>query len=75
MERCLGKEMATHFRFLPEKIQSSWAGDSPWGRRELDTTWQLNYHHDLTGYWEQGGLVCVSIGGWTTLPLMVSTQF
>ena len=41
----LKEEMATHSVFLPGKShgQRSLAGNSPWGRKESDTTEQLNW--------------------------------
>ena len=40
----LEKEMATHSSIMPEEShgQRSLVGYSPWGRKELDTTEQLN---------------------------------
>ena len=41
----LEKEMATHSIFLPRKShgQRSLVDNSPWGRKELDRTEQLNH--------------------------------
>ena len=42
-----GKEMATHFSTLAEKIpwmEEPSAGYCPWGRTELDTTKRLHFY-------------------------------
>ena len=37
--------------FLPRELHGQWSlvGYSPWGRKESDTTEQLNTEHHLTG--------------------------
>ena len=49
----LEKGMATHSSILAWRISgwSSLAGDSSWGRKELDTTEQLNTHTHILNTW------------------------
>ena len=56
-EDLLEKEMASHPSILVQEIHGlrSLVGYSPWGRKESDTTEQLNFHFSLSCIGEGNG--------------------